>query len=295
MDKATAGGHRVSRLLSRALLVLGGVTAATAAAWLISSATASADTLPSVVSPGQAVVTGSGLADLTNKASGAQSASKPFGTGLSSAVSSVSDPVADAGSTALNAANVVTEPSRHVVLPLAADLPATPAGLDQLTTGLRGAVGQLGDRIPVDTALPAQLVGHLGRGAVSTPAVPATPAQPSTTGRYRTGTQSFPVAARQHGKPGIDASSVVGQHHPVGSLPLAPSTPGSSPFGPLTFPAVPGSGGGSGNGFAASAGLGLVAGSGSPISPELHVVDVLSPAVEPASVMPGKQPGVTPD
>ncbi|HEX3784407.1 MAG TPA: hypothetical protein VHX38_32510 [Pseudonocardiaceae bacterium] len=297
------------RLLSRALLVLGGATAATAAAWLLSSATASADTLPTVVSSGQAAIvapatspvahdTMPGSLDSGSLNSGnvlpskENGANKPSETELSAAVSTVSDPVTDAGSTAVDA---VTEPSQHAELPLPASLPsvpsANPAGLDQLTNGLSAAVGQLGGRLPVSHDLPTQLIGHLGRGAVSTPAAPATPAQPTVAGKYRPTVRDFPFAAGQHGK----LAGVTGRdlsRPATGSLPLAPGTPGSSP---LTVPVMPGSGGGSGNGFAAPAGLGLTAGNGSQILPEPHVVDVFSPATEPASVMPGKQPGVTPD
>ena len=151
------------RLLSRALLVLGGATAATAAAWLLSSGTAAADPMPQVPS------------GVTNVVSTSDSASTPFETPLSTAVSSVADPVTDAGSTAVDA---VTQPSQHA-LPLPA---ADSAGLDSLTTGLRATVGQLGDRLPVSKDLPAQLVQHLGRTPVSTPAVPvlAVPLTPAT-------------------------------------------------------------------------------------------------------------------
>jgi hypothetical protein len=45
MGKANTGKSRMPRLLSRSLLVLGGAVAGTAAAWMISSASASADTL----------------------------------------------------------------------------------------------------------------------------------------------------------------------------------------------------------------------------------------------------------
>jgi hypothetical protein len=290
------------RLLSRALLVLGAATAATAAAWLISSATASADTLPSVVSPSPAAVAAgstSGAPFAATNATGSTAANtavsktddanKPFETGLSSAVSTVADPVADAGSTAVD---VVTEPSQHAVLPLPASLPvvpgANPAGLDQLTNGLRATVGRLGN-LPVGSDLPAQLVGHLAN-----PVAPAVPGQPtSVTGKNRPAPQSFSFAAARHDALGGQTGHGADQHA-TGSLPLAPA-PGSSPLSPLTVPATPGNGGGSGSGFAAPAGLGLGAGNGSQFFPELHVVDVFSPATELAPVMPGKQPGVTPD
>jgi hypothetical protein len=162
-----------------------------------------------------------------------------------------------------------------------------------LTNGLRDAVGQLGGRLPVDRGLPTALVQHLGRTEISTPAAPATYQQSTAIGQYRFSAREFPMRAAQHGKPG--SSGHGGSQHGVGGQPLAPRTPGSTPFGPLAVPVMPGSGGSGGGGFAAPAGVGLTANSGCQLFPDLHVVDVCSPATVPAPVMPGKQPGVTPD
>lgn len=269
------------RLLSRALLVLGGATAATAAAWLLSSQTAAADSLPSVpATTVQAVST----------ASTSDTAAAPFETPLSTTVSSVADPVTYAGSTAVNA---VTEPSQHAVLPLPAVPDTTSAGLGQLTTGLRGTVGQLDERLPVGRDLPAQLIQHLTRTPVATPAAPsvAVPVPASTT-PHRITVQDGPFAgqhSRIGGVVGQDAGGFAGDR----GTPHAPRNPGSVPFGPLV-PAMPGNGG-NGGGFAGPAGLGLASGATEAILPELHVVDVLGPAIEPVPVLPGKQPGVTPD
>jgi len=52
VGRARTDRGRVSRLVTRTLLVLGGTVAATAIGWLISSATASADTLPGLAVPG---------------------------------------------------------------------------------------------------------------------------------------------------------------------------------------------------------------------------------------------------
>lgn len=62
------GAKRAGRLVSRALLVLGGAVAGTAAAWLVSGATASADTVE--VAPITAAATGS-LGDVNQGASDA--------------------------------------------------------------------------------------------------------------------------------------------------------------------------------------------------------------------------------
>ncbi|HEY2694566.1 MAG TPA: hypothetical protein VGJ45_03800 [Pseudonocardiaceae bacterium] len=259
------------RLLSRALLVLGGATAATAAAWLLSSGTAAADPMPQVPS---------GVAHVVSTS---DSAATPFETPLSTAVSSVADPVTDAGSTAVDA---VTQPSQHA-LPLPA---ADSTGLDSLTTGLRATVGQLGDRLPVSKDLPAQLVQHLGRTPVSTPAVPvvAVPLTPATPRHLPM--QPVPFAS-QHSHLADNAGDVSPAQHGEHGTPLAPGN--TAPAVPLTVPAMPG-GSGAG-GFASPAGLGLTSGTAGYLFPELHVIDVLAPAAVPAAVMPGKQPGVTPD
>ena len=293
VGRATAGERRMPRLLSRALLVLGGATAATAAAWLLSSGTASADPLPSVPQVPAVSAPALSTSDAANTAAAA--ASNPFETPLSTAVSSVADPVTDASSTAVTS---VTEPSQHAVLPLPADATAlgtatTPAGLGQLTSGLRDAVGRLGDRLPVSPALPVQLVQHLGHAPVSTPAVPnvVAPADSSTPRHLPMQAEPF---AGQHGRAGGVLGHVEGPSQGDRGTPLAPHNPGNSPLSPLSVPGMPG-GSGSGGGVAGPAGVGLPSGVPAHFFPELHVIDVLAPATEPARVMPGKQPGVTPD
>jgi hypothetical protein len=251
------------RLLFRALLVLGGATAATAAVWLLSSGTASAAEMPSV----------------------------PQVPGLTARVMSTSD--MGVSTTVSSVADAVTEPSQDAVLPLPAVPTAAPAGLGQLTTGLRDTVGQFGDKLPVDKDLPAQLVQHLGRTPVSTPAVPtvAVPALPSTPRHLPM--QPAPFAG-QHDRSGGVVDQTGDAYSGANGAPRGPRNPGDSPFGPLTVPVMPGSGSGNG-GFAGPAGVGLASGIAEHLFPELHVVDVLAPAIEPARVMPGKQPGVTPD
>ena len=66
------GAKRAGRLVSRALLVLGGAVAGTAAAWLVSGATASADTVEVGTAPIAEAATGS-LGDVNNGASSAAS------------------------------------------------------------------------------------------------------------------------------------------------------------------------------------------------------------------------------
>ena len=277
------------RLLSRALLVLGGATAATAAAWLLTSGTASADPLPSV--PQLPAVTAPAVSTSDAASTAAATASAPFETPLSTAVSSVADPVTDAGSTAVTA---VTEPSQHAVLPLPAVPAATPAGLDQLTSGLRDAVGGLGDRLPVSPGLPAELVQHLSRTPVSTPAMPDIAAPTVSSTPRHLPLQAAPFAG-QHSRVGGVLGQVDGPRSDDHGTPPAPRNPNISPFGPLTVPAMPGGSGSGSGGFAGPAGVGLPSGAATYLFPELHVIDVLAPAIEPARVMPGKQPGVTPD
>jgi hypothetical protein len=261
------------RLLSRALLVLGGTAAATAAAWLLSSGTASADQLPPVP-----------------QAPAGVTVATPFETPLSSAVSSVADPVTDAGSKAVD---VVTVPSQHDVLPLPA-VPADSTGLGKLTTGLQATVGQLGDRLPVSKDLPTQLVQHLGR-PVSTPAQPGDAVAIVPTTPRHLPMQPVPFAGL-HSHLAANPGDVSGAGQDDHGTPHAPGSPGNStPFGPLTVPAMPGGSGSGAGGLAGPAGLGLTSGTAEHLFPRLHVVDVLAPATVPAAVMPGKQPGVTPD
>ncbi len=273
MGRATAGERRRPRLLSRALLVLGGATAATAAAWLLSSQTASADPLSSVPSA-PAVVQGLSTSDTSAT--------------LDTAVTSFETPL----STTVSA---VTEPSQRAVLPLPT-VPATttPVGLDQLTTGLRGTVGRLGDRLPVERDLPTQLVQHFARTPVSPPAAPsiAVPAAAPVAPHHIT-VQDGPFVG-QHSRIGGVVGSIAGPFDGGRGTQPAPRSPGSVPFPPLTVPGLPGTGGSSG-GSAGPAGLGLTTGDAGAILPEPHVVDVLAPATEPVAVLPGKQPGVTPD
>ena len=281
MGRANTGERRRPRLLSRALLVLGGATAATAAAWLLSSQTASADPLSSVPSVPAATAPAMSTSDTT---------ATPFETPVSTTVSSVADPVTDAGSTAITA---VTEPSQHAVLPLPTVPDTTSAGLGRLTTGLRGTVGQLDERLPVDRDLPAQLIQHLTRTPVSTPAAPSVALPvPSSTVPHRITGQDGPFAG-QHSRIGGVVGEAAEPFAGDRGRPHTPHDPGSVPFGPLV-PAMPGTGG-NGGGFAGPAGLGLTSGAAEAILPELHVVDVLAPAIEPVPVLPGKQPGVTPD
>jgi hypothetical protein len=259
------------RLLSRALLVLGGATAATAATWLLSSGAASADPLPSVPSVPAATAHALSTSD---------TAAVPFETPLSTTVSSVAAPVTEAGSTAVDA---VTVPSQHEVLETSSS-----AGLDQLTTGLRGAVGQLDDRLPVSRDLPGQLIQHLTRTPIATPAAPSVATPAPTTARH------VKVQAGQHSRVGGVVGRIAGPFAGERGRPHGPHNPGSVPLGPLTVPAMPGTSG-NGGGLAGPAGLGLTTGGTEAIFPDLHVVDVLTPAIEPAPVLPGKQPGVTPD
>ena len=270
VGRATAGERRMPRLLSRALLVLGGATAATAAAWLLSSQTASADPLPSVPQAPAAVAS-------------------PFETPLSTAVSTITDPMTDAGAKAVD---VVTVPSQHA-LPIPV-VPADSTGIDALTTGLRATVGQLGTTLPVSKDLPAQLVQHLGRTPVSTPAQPSDAIGTAPTTPRHLPMQPVPFAAAQHSHLATNPGDVSGAGQGDHGVPLAPGKPGNStPFAPLTVPAMPGGNGTSG--FAGPAGLGLTSATTEHLFPQLHVVDVLAPATAPVAVMPGKQPGVTPD
>jgi len=107
VGRARTDRGRVSRLVTRTLLVLGGTVAATAVGWLISSATASADTLPDLAVPG----THADPAPVSTTVTGMLDAVR---------VPAISPPPAVAG--ALRGA--VTQLGNHV--PVGRDIPVTP-------------------------------------------------------------------------------------------------------------------------------------------------------------------------
>jgi hypothetical protein len=191
------------RLLWRALFVLGGAVLATVAAWLISSASASADTLP--VPPATVV-----------------------------------DTVANAASDALTS---VTAPAKAAVPPPAALPSQAAGGVGRVTGALRTAVSQLGDHVPTKSVVvPALAAQPSTPTAVSTQAGRtqhrSLPRQAAATGMAPASTGAVPVQ-RSKGRSRAGAAPVAVPAVPV--LPVLPVPTPWSPVTVPTAPS--GSGG----------------------------------------------------
>lgn len=143
MDRARTDRGRVSRLVARILFVLGGAIVATAVGWLISSATASADTLPDLTVPGtHAAPVASTVTGVLTAVDVPTIPPPPAVTGaLSGAVTQLGAPVTAAG--------------RDIpVTPLA----ATPAKPTQVPPPAPGTAGQSGPAIGQAAARPMTTV-----------------------------------------------------------------------------------------------------------------------------------------
>lgn len=245
-------------MLSRVLFVLGGAVATTATAWLITSATASADTPPDIPGGALGVVS---------------DALTPAGPGMSG-LSTMDTPA---------------------VLSLPGDPGRTAARVRTVTHELRTAVGSLDTHRPVvrtgatapppgspstsrTTPTPTRRSGpSAGRTPDRTSAVDA-----ATTSRPAPA--SHPVAPRSGHRPSTDgpASST----HGVGSSPVSvPWTPGTVPTAPT----------GGGAGVPGAGGLGLVDHSGFLPAPAFDLVRVVPVTSSLGTVTSGRQPGITPD
>lgn len=298
------------RLLSRTLFVLGGAVATTAAAWLISSASASADTMPTAPAAGPLTGTVSGTAsDVTSGAHSGPvsgtltSVGVPAGSGEVPALphtpalpstSALPSPTALPHTPALPGAST---------LPGALTLPANhdPAdGVSGVTGELRSAVSQIGTHVPVDR----------GVSVAPLPAWPSTPA-PVSTSTGRSGPVDGPAVAGARRvvtavvAPLVKAGSAAAVRHVVERstarpvhpaapvAPSAPTAPSPTPWSPVTMPAAPG-GGGLG-GAPGSGGVGMIDQSGAPQVPGIDVIRVVPVTAPLGRVTAGKQPGITPD
>jgi hypothetical protein len=300
----------VPRLLSRTLVVLGGAVAATATAWLISSASASADTLPAPdpgsLATGQPVgAVSSALGSITTAPHAALAPRAVSGTSTLPYISPpyISPPhISTRSSTSLPVAiSTLVQPANHD--------PAT--GVGKVTGALSTAVGRIGSEMPVGhgvavtqlpvwPSIPISVSTPAGRsGSVRGPA-PAesryavtAAARPVTTG---------PVAAVRSVPDRAVARPVVGRattrhvgHRPVLPFrPVVPSAPVRSPWSPVTVPTTPGGGGGVG-GSSGAGGVGLVDQAGTPHVPAFDAIRVVPVTTPLGRVTAGRQPGTTPD
>ncbi|MEV8436257.1 hypothetical protein AB0425_02680 [Actinosynnema sp. NPDC051121] len=263
-QRVGTGASRVRRLLSRALLVVGGALAGTAAAWALSASPASAEIPVDQVA---------GIAH----------------DPLSSSAARGSVEAALAPVRASEVGQAVQELDTALRTPRVPE-PAPP--LRQVAEDIRGAVGGVRDWFQPRASEPEPADAVVGgaeaqRVTETTPAATAVPVSAGT-----------PVVHGVLGKLGLTWLDVSRQ--PVtalsgdtgSSLPGDPSGQPSMPFAPLGAP-VHCSCGGDGSGSSGG-------GSGPFQVVSAHHIDsavarALFPATERNVVMPGKQPGTTPD
>lgn len=255
VDTARTERGILPRLACRALLVLGGAVLATAAGWLISTASASAATLPGL--PANPVA----------------------GT-----VRAVHQTTAALSATAVSVAHTQSAP-----------LPHTPDGVRKVTAALSGAVGRLGAHMPakpVPVPVPPTASTAPAGHHVAPATHPATASRVSPT--HHVATRSTP-AAHAHPAPVRHAHVAPSGRvaHPAApARPVLPGLPAPGPWSPVTVPA-PGSGGAGATGT--GGGLGFADHTGAlPVAAPLaeRSAPLTGPVV---LGTPGRQPGTTPD
>ena len=271
------GARRVRRALSRALLVLGGAVAGTAAAWVLSTATAAAETPdPDVVSAVSAQAPQHSLVELLPA---------PVNTAIAPVVEPVTRTVAEVD----QALRVQQEKARA----------ATAPSIDAVAGQLRGSLDEVGSWIAPRWAEVLNpdaplLVGKTANTApeasspigdsvapisVGTPVVEA-PATPYSRFGDQWAQQPSPPRTAQ----GDDSRpDFPGDRSPVPFVPFVP---------PVNVP-VHCSCGGDGSGSAGSQNSAAQAAFVNAY--DSAVARALQPTTERISVLPGKQPGSTPD
>lgn len=256
MGRAENDRGRVSRLVTRALVVLGGTVAATAVGWLISSATASADTLPDLSVPGSHADPAPGTAGITDMLDV---------VGVPAAVPVIPPPPAVAGAAGAVSGAVTRLRSR---VPVGRELPVTPLA----------ALSVPPPQVPPPAPAAASQSGPTIGPAAARPITAATAVAPIPPG---------PATAV---RPVAHASGAPAPAMPVLVTTPAPVAP--APWSPVTLPVAPAGSVGSATG---GAGPGLADGSGVLPVPGLDAVRVLPVTAPPGRITAGKQPGITPD
>ncbi|HWE90801.1 MAG TPA: hypothetical protein VG317_15180 [Pseudonocardiaceae bacterium] len=265
----------MTKLASRALLVLGGAVAATAACWAISSATASADTLPGHVpaNPAGIVTTG----------------------GHAGSTLAKTDPVSTTERTVQAAVNSVARTVNMVTAPLAQPAMSTwPTawrdGWNQVTGSLQGTVTQLGHDSLAKTT--SQLVA--GSPAVSSLAQHASAGQSAVPSAVTTAPLTAPHSATTVTTTALPTGHHAADSHRFPTTPGAPRAPGRAPAAPVNAPSS-GTTGGAGGSSGPGGPAGVGAGASYPVLPGVSLIGVSAPKQPLAHLTAGKQPGVTPD
>lgn len=255
VDTERTASGTVPRLLCRALFVAGGAVLATAAAWLISSAAASAATLPgppATVLDSVAHGAAAAVAPIVHPAAVAPPAALP-----GQAAGGVRG-VTGALRTAVNQLGDHV-PTKNVAVPAPAARPTTPSDAS----------------IPADRSTPARdRVAHH-----ELPTAAATGTAPARAG--------FMLVRRlsDRSRTGVTPTTVP-------TVP-APVLPVPTPWSPVTVPGAPGGSGGAG--APGTGGLGLIDQTGTHAVPGLDVVRVVPVTAPLGRVTAGRQPGITPD
>ncbi len=268
VDTARTSRGLVPRLLSRALLVLSGAVLATVAGWLISSAAASADTLPTIPA--------------------------------------VPTPVTSVLRTADHAvAEVLTSHPRSAApLAHALPLPGTPG---QATDGVRGVAGALGNAVSrLRAQMPGRSVVVPLNVLPATPAATPTPVRAgsmSTPADDRAPDRAASVAATEVPPPAhvgavparfLVARSPVAAPVATGRTPVAPApaAPYPAPWNPIPVPPATGGGGVCAPSLG---GVGFDDESGTWPGPGFDLVRAVEASTPLGTPGPGRQPGITPD
>jgi hypothetical protein len=242
------------------LLVLGGTIVATVAAWLISSASAGADTLPSA-SPDSLPTAG-----------------EP--TGLSSLLAPIDALVRSVAPQQLPSAPPLPTPS-------------TPSP-DDWRRVAHELVSRLGGHLPVDGATPVAVLAPAQPVLRSVVGQPAVAPAFNAVAVQATGVVSAaqPVASAVVGH-AVDRITTPRSFQAAGQdVPSAPVLPSRQPGCPVGMPAAPGTGGGTAQN---TSGLNLIDHVDSPARPHLDALCVVPLGTSPGTVSAGKQPGTTPD
>jgi hypothetical protein len=286
VDELTTGRSRVPRLLSRALLVLGGAVAASAAAWALSGATASAATLPG------AGLTGLSTPDAVVSAPVSTPTPTPAADQL---ITSVGDSLTGTPAGATSAAGQVVGAVSSPVVPVASAVRSaaelSPVG--SVTGRLRAAVAQVDSTIPVQVNQVAAV--HPGftpsAGLVRSGGAKAHPGSPVVLGPGRPAGAQFPAVPVLLSR-ASDPVGVLGVVVSAG-LPVGPTTPQCQQCLSAVAPAGAGGSGAGGQQGPGGSTAGLPF--GQPVLPGLLSIGAAAQRDSARLGAPGRQPGVTPD
>jgi hypothetical protein len=288
-QRVGTGAGRVRRLLSRALLVVGGTLAGSAAAWALAAAPASAQ------EPVDQVTGVTSLTDVTGS---------PRPTGIDATLDAtgqnpVTQNLVTPSPAKLNPATLnqvvptpVGEAVRDLDTTLRTPQEPSPPDIGRVTGDLRGAVEHMGGWFQARTSEPSP-TDKVAAGATAKRVTEATPA--ATAAPVSAGTPVVQGVSGTSGHVWLDMSPRSSAALPGdtgSSLPGDPSGMPSMPFAPLGAPVHCSCGGD------ASGSSGGGNGPFSAVSTDRFdaaVARALFPATERNVVMPGKQPGITPD